>query len=228
MQFFLLKEYSLSPDNVLVVYVQSPGRGGSAGNKFRMSLGLPVVATVNCANNTGAKNLYIISVKRNQGLPQQATINMHWRHGDGHCQESKSKESDEFVGGVCECVVVRREDLQRPGVCGGERADRPDGENVSEGVIFECEERSQRYRPQNKSNNKHVPHAMLFDLEPTVIDEVRTNTYRHLFHPEQLISGKEDQEGEESFEPQMEYSKLRYDRMHRGAKKKIRQRRRCR
>ncbi|MBA0758049.1 hypothetical protein Gotri_021080 [Gossypium trilobum] len=37
------------------------GRGGSAGNKFRMSLGLPVAATVNCADNTGAKNLYIIS-----------------------------------------------------------------------------------------------------------------------------------------------------------------------
>ena len=30
------------------------------------------------------------------------------------------------------------------------------------------------------------------DLEPTVVDEVRTGTYRQLFHPEQLISGKED------------------------------------
>ena len=29
-------------------------------------------------------------------------------------------------------------------------------------------------------------------LQPTVIDEVRTGTYRQLFHPEQLISGKED------------------------------------
>ena len=29
------------------------------------------------------------------------------------------------------------------------------------------------------------------DLEPTVVDEVRTGTYRQLFHPEQLISGKE-------------------------------------
>ena len=28
--------------------------------------------------------------------------------------------------------------------------------------------------------------------EPTVVDEVRTGTYRQLFHPEQLISGKED------------------------------------
>ncbi|KAK9282152.1 hypothetical protein L1049_005064 [Liquidambar formosana] len=43
------------------------GRGGSAGNKFRMSLGLPVAATVNCADNTGAKNLYIISVKGIKG-----------------------------------------------------------------------------------------------------------------------------------------------------------------
>lgn len=38
------------------------GRGGAAGNKFRMSLGLPVGAVMNCADNSGAKNLYIISV----------------------------------------------------------------------------------------------------------------------------------------------------------------------
>mgnify|MGYP002776883098 CR=1 FL=1 len=39
---------------------------------------------------------------------------------------------------------------------------------------------------------KHVPRAIFVDLEPTVIDEVRTGSYRQLFHPEQLISGKED------------------------------------
>ncbi|XP_041037314.1 tubulin alpha-1C chain-like [Carcharodon carcharias] len=39
---------------------------------------------------------------------------------------------------------------------------------------------------------KHIPRAMFVDLEPTVIDEVRTGTYRQLFHPEQLITGKED------------------------------------
>lgn len=38
------------------------GRGGAAGNKFRMSLALPVGAIMNCADNTGAKNLYVISV----------------------------------------------------------------------------------------------------------------------------------------------------------------------
>ena len=39
------------------------GRGGVGGGKFRISLGLPVGAVINCADNTGAKNLYIIAVK---------------------------------------------------------------------------------------------------------------------------------------------------------------------
>ena len=37
-----------------------------------------------------------------------------------------------------------------------------------------------------------MPRALFVDLEPSVIDEVRTGPYRQLFHPEQLISGKED------------------------------------
>ncbi|KAL8147050.1 hypothetical protein AgCh_004681 [Apium graveolens] len=41
-------------------------------------------------------------------------------------------------------------------------------------------------------SDKHVPRAVFIDLEPTFIDEVRTGAYRQLFHPEQLISGKED------------------------------------
>ncbi|TKC42106.1 hypothetical protein EI555_017140 [Monodon monoceros] len=39
---------------------------------------------------------------------------------------------------------------------------------------------------------KHVPRAVFVDLEPTVIDEIRNGPYRQLFHPEQLITGKED------------------------------------
>ena len=39
---------------------------------------------------------------------------------------------------------------------------------------------------------KYVPRAIFVDLEPSVIDEVRTGVYRRLFHPEQLITGKED------------------------------------
>uniref|UniRef100_A0A8C6R103 Large ribosomal subunit protein uL14 n=1 Tax=Nannospalax galili TaxID=1026970 RepID=A0A8C6R103_NANGA len=43
------------------------GRGGSSSVKFRISLGLPVGAVINYADNTGAKNLYIISVKGIKG-----------------------------------------------------------------------------------------------------------------------------------------------------------------
>ena len=32
----------------------------------------------------------------------------------------------------------------------------------------------------------------MVDLEPTVIDEIKTGPYKNLFHPEELISGKED------------------------------------
>ncbi|CCA66585.1 probable alpha tubulin [Serendipita indica DSM 11827] len=39
---------------------------------------------------------------------------------------------------------------------------------------------------------KHVPRSLYIDLEPNVIDEVKTGTYRSLFHPETLVTGKED------------------------------------
>lgn len=37
-----------------------------------------------------------------------------------------------------------------------------------------------------------VPRVVMIDLEPTVIDEIRTGYYRRLFHPDQLLTGKED------------------------------------
>ncbi|KAI9731564.1 MAG: hypothetical protein M1834_004684 [Cirrosporium novae-zelandiae] len=46
----------------LQVYVGEV-RGGASGNKLKMTLGLPVGAVMNCADNSGARNLYIISVK---------------------------------------------------------------------------------------------------------------------------------------------------------------------
>lgn len=41
-------------------------------------------------------------------------------------------------------------------------------------------------------NGKMVPRAIMIDLEPTVVDEIRTGKYKQLYHPEQLITGKED------------------------------------
>ncbi|KDQ29457.1 hypothetical protein PLEOSDRAFT_1076198 [Pleurotus ostreatus PC15] len=42
------------------------------------------------------------------------------------------------------------------------------------------------------SSGKHVPRSLYIDLEPGVIDDVKTGIYRSLFHPETLITGKED------------------------------------
>mmetsp|Transcript_20917 Transcript_20917/g.31525 ORF Transcript_20917/g.31525 Transcript_20917/m.31525 type:complete len:452 (-) Transcript_20917:122-1477(-) len=41
-------------------------------------------------------------------------------------------------------------------------------------------------------SGKHVPRAVFVDLEPSVCDAVRNGAYRNLYHPEQIISGKED------------------------------------
>merc|ERR1719222_404250 len=37
-------------------------RGGRSGIKYKISCGLPVACVMNCADNTGAKNLYVIAV----------------------------------------------------------------------------------------------------------------------------------------------------------------------
>ncbi|XP_002159234.1 tubulin alpha chain isoform X1 [Hydra vulgaris] len=65
----------------------------------------------------------------------------------------------------------------------------PDGRMINE---EESEDDSFSTFFQDTGAGKHVPRAIFCDLEPTVIDEVRTGTYRQLFHPEQLITGKED------------------------------------
>merc|ERR1712205_16487 len=40
------------------------GGGAYSGTKYKMSIACPVGAVMNCADNTGAKNLYVIAVKR--------------------------------------------------------------------------------------------------------------------------------------------------------------------
>lgn len=55
-------------------------RGGGSGGKFRVSLALPVGSIINCADNTGAKNLYVIAVQGVKGrlnrLPAAGTGDM--------------------------------------------------------------------------------------------------------------------------------------------------------
>lgn len=41
-------------------------------------------------------------------------------------------------------------------------------------------------------SGNYVPRSLLIDLEPSVVDQVRTGSFKGLFHPETLITGKED------------------------------------
>ncbi|KAE9448428.1 hypothetical protein C3L33_19676, partial [Rhododendron williamsianum] len=68
---------------------------------------------------------------------------------------------------------------------------QPDGQMPSDKTIGGGDDAFNTFFSETGAG-KHVPRAVFVDLEPTVIDEVRTGTYRQLFHPEQLISGKED------------------------------------
>ena len=49
---FVLNLYHFNYINFHSYFIKI-GRGGSAGGKFRISLGLPVGAVMNCADNTG-------------------------------------------------------------------------------------------------------------------------------------------------------------------------------
>ncbi|KAJ1494028.1 60S ribosomal protein L23 [Baffinella frigidus] len=80
------------------------GKEGAAGNKFRTTLALPVAAVMNCADNTGAKNLYIISVK---GIG--AALNRMPHAGVGNmCMCSVKKGKPELRKKVMPAIVVRQ------------------------------------------------------------------------------------------------------------------------
>ncbi|GFY84935.1 tubulin alpha-2 chain [Actinidia rufa] len=68
---------------------------------------------------------------------------------------------------------------------------QPDGQMPSDKTVGGGDDAFNTFFSETGAG-KHVPRAVFVDLEPTVIDEVRTGAYRQLFHPEQLISGKED------------------------------------
>ena len=108
------------------------------GNKFRTTLGLCVGSVMNCADNTGAKNLYIISVKgiggRLNKMPGATVGNMVM----ATCKKGKP----ELRKKVMPAVVVRQrrtwrrvdgggyiyfEGARRPRLAGrrGSRAPRP-------------------------------------------------------------------------------------------------------
>ncbi|KAK7105235.1 large ribosomal subunit protein uL14-like [Littorina saxatilis] len=80
------------------------GRGGSAGGKFRIALGLPVGAVLNCADNTGAKNLFVIAV---HGIKGRLNRMPAARSGDMFVATVK-KGKPELRKKVMPAVVIRQ------------------------------------------------------------------------------------------------------------------------
>ena len=69
---------------------------------------------------------------------------------------------------------------------------QPDGQLPSDKAVASVSDDSFSTFFSETGSGKHVPRAVFLDLEPSVIDEIRAGTYRQLFHPEQLVTGKED------------------------------------
>merc|ERR1711970_794471 len=58
----------------------------------------------------------------------------------------------------------------------------PDGQMPSDKTVGGMDDSFNTFFSETGAG-KHVPRAVFVDLEPTVIDEIRTGTYRQLFHP---------------------------------------------
>ena len=93
------------------------------------------------------------------------------------------------------CIHIGQAGIQVGNACWElfclEHGIQPDGQMPSDKTIGGGDDAFNTFFSETGAG-KHVPRSVFLDLEPTVVDEVRTGTYRQLFHPEQLISGKED------------------------------------
>jgi len=66
----------------------------------------------------------------------------------------------------------------------------PDG-TIKAGAVAESDDSFSTFFSATGAG-RHVPRAIFVDLEPSVIHSIKNGPYKQLFHPEQLITGKED------------------------------------
>eukprot|EP00037_Helgoeca_nana_P031851 m.410917 g.410917 ORF g.410917 m.410917 type:complete len:143 (+) comp28519_c0_seq1:73-501(+) len=83
---------------------RSGGGGANKSNSFRVTLSMPVGAVMNCADNTGAKNLYIVAVYGIRG-----TLNRLPTAGLGDLFVGTVKKGKpELRKKVMPCVIIRQ------------------------------------------------------------------------------------------------------------------------
>merc|ERR1739838_599306 len=111
------------------------------------------------------------------------------------CDSSAHRKTTPFNMRECISVHVGQAGVQMGNACWElyclERGIQPDGQLPSDETVGGADDSFSTFFMETGAG-KHVPRAIFVDLEPSVIDEVRTGVYRQLFHPEQMITGKED------------------------------------
>eukprot|EP01015_Nassula_variabilis_P030858 TRINITY_DN6846_c0_g1_i7.p1 TRINITY_DN6846_c0_g1~~TRINITY_DN6846_c0_g1_i7.p1 ORF type:complete len:442 (-),score=34.17 TRINITY_DN6846_c0_g1_i7:62-1387(-) len=68
---------------------------------------------------------------------------------------------------------------------------QPDGKLSSQSSQKEQVDSFYSFFSETKEKN-YVPRSLMFDLEPTILDQVQTGPLSQLFNPETFVSGKED------------------------------------
>jgi tubulin alpha len=82
------------------------------------------------------------------------------------------------VGNNCWELFAGEHDIKQDGSCPSDQS--VGEENDAFNTFF------------SEAGKQHVPRAVFADLEPSVVDEVRTGAWRGMFNPDSMISGKED------------------------------------
>eukprot|EP00658_Telonema_sp_P-2_P051397 TRINITY_DN3944_c0_g1_i2.p1 TRINITY_DN3944_c0_g1~~TRINITY_DN3944_c0_g1_i2.p1 ORF type:complete len:126 (+),score=41.07 TRINITY_DN3944_c0_g1_i2:107-484(+) len=100
-----------------------------------------------------------------------AASDVYKRQGQGGCQ----------VGNACWELYCLEHGIQ------------PDGQMPSDKTIGGGDDSFNTFFSETGAG-KHVPRTIYLDLEPTVIDEVRTGTYRQLYHCLLYTSDAADEE----------------------------------
>ena len=85
------------------------------------------------------------------------------------------------------CIHIGQAGIQIGNACWElfclEHGIQPDGQMPSDKTIGGGDDAFNTFFSETGAG-KHVPRCVFVDLEPTVVDEVRTGTYRQLSHPD--------------------------------------------